>query len=170
MASNRRVYRVKHSLWKQDEISYPTLLAILRSLGTSLANFKTDDRRSVIQWVDELDKQGVLKELVDRLLTPYQPTRIHRWWNSYWIRRKQIARPLTDHMQASEVAQVFVDFFLLNGRWLIGLWSTRLGSASPFRRTLTLGEAIWTWTRFSTTMPEGTTSIFGDLPTSLPKK
>lgn len=162
MASSMKVYRVKQTLWHQKPLLYGDFLKVMRLLKDRWGKLGAD-RETLVAWVDELESSGLLPQLVDIVLEPHEPTRLHRAWNRFWMKRGGVGRPIAYHMETGAVALVVVDFFLLNGSWVISLLNTKLGSASPFSKRMTLAEGITTWMRFSTGTQVGTTSSLADL-------
>jgi len=169
MATEVKVYHVKRTLWHQKPLLYGDFLKVMRLLKDRWGKLGAD-RETLVAWVDELESSGLLPQLIDIVLEPHEPTRLHRAWNRYWTKRTGVGRPIAYHMETSAVALSVVDFFYLNGRWVISLLNTKLGSASPFQKRMTLAEGLTMWMKFSSETRGETTSSLVNLLTSQQSK
>jgi hypothetical protein len=139
MASRQKVYKVRGTFWRQRELRYGELLDVTRLLKDKLKSFSKEPD-SFADWVDELDRDGLLPKFIDAVVQRHEPTVFHRWWNSWRMRRLNMSPPLIQHMKAQTIARAVVDFFLLNTAFIDDLANTRIGSRSLFRRRVRLGD------------------------------
>jgi hypothetical protein len=83
-------------------------------------------------------EQRLLPQIARIVLTPYEPTALHRWWNKR--RRKKLGITPEDDVEAilsaPEFAEAVADFFVINVGWLESWLNTPMGSGLDFRRSI----------------------------------
>lgn len=157
MASERMVYRIHGMYWQQQALNYGQLVELYKLLKGRFAGFAWTSPQ-LGAWLDKLIEDDLAPRAVAVVLTPYEPTPLHRAWNRWMAKRNGINTPqdLAKVITLSpRFARVVRDFFFLNVAWLEG-WlnmplrsGTELGNMSPM-------QIVQSLTRVSMTLAEAT--------------
>lgn len=142
-----KIYRVQGSFWKQGELMYADQLEVWKMLKGKIEGFSfTPSFLAAV--LDQMEADGAIPKLFDHILKPHEPTFFHRWRNRRAWRKMGYdgQAPVISFMTVDQIARVAMDFFLLNGSWLVKLLNLPLESRWHFRPRLRVRDMLSTLT------------------------
>jgi hypothetical protein len=132
-------YKFKHTLWKQEELTYGEDCEVKKFFKDSWGNVEpTED--SIGDLIDKLYNEGGIAKLLPIVFKPYEPTIFkvspYRWWNKFWAWHYKLNRKeIINHLPNTFIAEVMEDFFSFNPAYLTQL----IGLATVLGLTDTTG-------------------------------
>lgn len=135
-----KTYNIKRTFWVQRELEWGENAAIKPFLQKFEEAFAGDDKRfSMI--IERIYNTDIIPGLFKIILKPYQPNILWYAWNEFWARRNKVDRTnIVASMKNSEIAEVMMDFFLCNTKWIAALGNSV--SVSDMSRTPNLAREI----------------------------
>ncbi len=132
----KKIYRIKRTLWYQDELTAPEdekIADIHRFVLDSLYSGQTKIGETIegLYAKQEGDALSRLQRIINIVLKPYEPTIIHRWWNKFWMKLAGMTSDTVyEHIPKSILVQIVADFFLFDLNWIPNLVNSILASVS----------------------------------------
>jgi hypothetical protein len=118
MASDKRVYRVRGTLWMQKELTYGEDLELKGVLKVLSERFSVS-KVTLADVIDTVFDGETVATLIRVILKPYEPTPLHRLWNVIAARKSGVdVKNIVASMPNSQLAGVLADFFMLNTKWI----------------------------------------------------
>lgn len=142
----KKIYRIKQTLWYQGELT-----AREDEKVADIHKFVLDalygGQVMIGDAIDALySKQAGetvcrLERIVQVALKPYEPTILHRLWNSFWMNRAGMTLDTVyEHIPKSVLVQIVADFFLFDLNWIPKLVDSIISSVSSLQKAVPLAD------------------------------
>lgn len=115
-----KTYKLLGTYWRQKELTFSDDKKIKQLISPLESFLKTKPNISEI--IDKAFEMNIVNEIFSMVMTPYEPTFVHRWINerrgkSFHMKAGELLEVLSN----SEAARVIADFFIINTSWIPNL-------------------------------------------------
>jgi hypothetical protein len=168
----RRTYRIRGTLWKQEQLTYDEFETIWKLTRGHFAGLDfADPKGGLADWIDRSIEKRILPRIAAVILKPHEPTPLHKLWNRWAARRSGIKpEDLGTVISASPVlGEIVRDFFMLNVGWIDVWLNTQPNFRSNGKGTATPAETLSTLMNIVSTFAMATSEARSILETSRPK-